>query len=98
MIVDYRGQVLHINYETGDAFVAGPINIYGLRQHRTTAKNLNWLPHIKSEIYKKIYEKPIWPKNLTLKEGSKTREAVEEILYKTVDKLKADGILQAPEK
>lgn len=97
MIVDYRGQVLHINYETGDAFVAAPFNIYALRKHRTTSKHLNWIPHIKSEIYRKIYEKPVWPKNMAIKEPPKRREAVEEVLYQTVEKLKKDGIFQSPD-
>lgn len=95
MIVDYRGQVLHINYETDDAFVAAPINIYALRKHRTISKHLNWIPHIKSEIYRKIYEKPVWPKNLAVKEAPGRREAVEEILYQTIERLKEDGIFES---
>ena len=97
MIVDYRGQVLHINYETGDAFVAAPIIISALRKHRAMSKHLNWIPYIKSEIYRKIYEKPIWPKNLAIKEAPKRKEAVEEVLYQTVERLKQDGIFESPD-
>jgi hypothetical protein len=97
MIVDYRGQVLHINYETGDAFVAAPFHIYALRNHRTTSKHLNWIPYIKSEIYRKIYEKPICPKNLAIKEAPKRKEAMAEVLYQTVERLKQDGIFESPD-
>ena len=97
MIVDYRGQVLHINYETGDAFVAAPININALRSYRANSRHMNWIPHIKSEIYRKIYEKPIWPKNLAIKEAPKRREAMEEILYQTMEKLKQQGVFVSPE-
>ncbi len=95
MIVDYRGQVLMINYETGDAFVTAPINIRALRQHRAISKHLNWIPFIKSEIYKKIYEKPVWPKNLFIRKQPKRREAVEEILCQTIEKLKKAGIFES---
>ena len=95
MIVDYRGQVLNINYETGDAFAAGPINIYALRKHRIASKHLNWLPYIKSEIYRKIYETPIWPKNLAIKEAPRKREMVEEIFYQTIEKMKKKKLFES---
>lgn len=98
MIVDYRGQVLNTNYETGPTFVAAPINIYALRKHRTFSKHLNWIPHIKSEIYRKIYEKPIWPKNLGIKEAPGRMEALDEILYQTIERLKGMGIFESPDK
>jgi predicted amidohydrolase len=95
MIVDYRGQVLHMNYETGDAFVVAPINLYALRQHRITSKHLNWIPHIKSEIYRKIYERQIWPKNLAIQEAPKRREMMDEIVSKTVENLKKERIFES---
>jgi len=98
MIVDYRGQVLHINYETGDTFVAAPVNIYALRRHRAIAKHLNWIPHIKSEIFRKIYERPIWPKNLAITESPRGKEAIEEVLYQTVEKLKEEGVFESPDR
>jgi len=92
MIVDYRGQVLHINYQTGDAFVGGPICIDALRQHRTQATHLNWIPHLKSEVLQLIYRKAIWPKNLAVKEAPKRRDAMREIFYQTVKQLERDGV------
>ncbi|MCK9379481.1 MAG: hypothetical protein M0P95_00285 [Sulfuritalea sp.] len=96
MIVDYRGQVLHINQQAGDAFVGGPICLDGLRQHRTQATHLNWLPHLKTEILQLIYRKAIWPKNLAEKEAPKRKDAIREIYYQTIKKLTNDGVFTKP--
>lgn len=96
MIVDYRGQVLHLNNQTGDAFVGAPISIDALRQHRTQATHMNWTPHLKSEIMGLIYRKAIWPKNLALNEAPKRRDAMREIFYETVSRLQRDGVFTAP--
>jgi len=92
MIVDYRGQVLHINSQTGDAFVGAPINIDGLRQHRTQATHMNWIPHLKTEVLELIYRKAIWPKNMAEKEAPRQRDAMREIFYQVVRNLETDGV------
>lgn len=92
MIVDYRGQVLHINYQTGDAFVGAPVSIDALRQHRVQATHMNWLPHLKTEVLQLIYRKAIWPKNMAVKEAPKRRDAMREIFYQTVKTLESDGV------
>lgn len=92
MIVDYRGQVLHLNEKTGDAFVGAPIHIDALRQHRTKATHMNWTPHLKTEIYRLIYNKAVWPKNLAAKATSKRRDATREVFFQTVRRLREDGV------
>lgn len=92
MIVDYRGQLLHLNPKTGDAFVGAPINIDALRQHRSQATHMNWTPHLKTEVIRAIYQKAIWPKNLAASEAPKRRDAMREVFYRTVERLTADGV------
>lgn len=92
MIVDYRGTLIAHNYSTSDTFVAAPINIEQLRYHRAHARFLNWLPYLRTEIYRKIYQQPIWPKNLS---PLKHRQA-DEVFYKVVHELQEKGIYQAP--
>ena len=48
----------------GDTYVAAEINIDALRNYREKAKFQNWIPYIRSEIFQKMYDEPIWPKNL----------------------------------
>lgn len=98
MIVDYRGQVLQINQSTGDCFVSAPIHIDALREHRQKSKNYNWIPHMKNEIFRLVYQKEIWPKNLARKEAPKRRAAMEEVLYQTTRKLQEDGVFEKPGK
>jgi hypothetical protein len=95
MIVDYRGQVMHINHQTGDAFVGAPIHVDALPAHRARATHMNWMPHIKSEVYRLIYDKAVWPKNLAAKEAPKRRDATNEIFHQTVRKMEEDGIFVA---
>lgn len=97
MIVDYRGQVLHLNPQSGDAFVGAPINIDALRKHRTQATHINWTPHLKTEVIQAIYRKEIWPKNLAAHEAPKRRDAMREIFRRTVARLTDDGVFTAPE-
>jgi len=92
MIVDYRGTLIAHNYSTSDTFVAAPINVEQLRYHRAHAKFLNWLPYLKTEIYKIIYESPIWPKNLPPMKHDKA----DELFYKIVKELQERGIYMPP--
>lgn len=92
MIVDYRGQVLHLNTQTGDAFVGAPINMAALRQHRAQATHMNWMPHLKTELYQLIYSKAIWPRNLVSQGVTKRRDSMRAVFYQTVEKLREDGV------
>ena len=46
------------------AWVAGPIDIQALRHHRSSAQWDNWLKDVRTELYRIVYEQPIYPKNL----------------------------------
>lgn len=62
-IYDYKGQILTESSLQDDVYVAAEINIDALRHYRETARFQNWIPYLRTEIYQKLYEQPIWPKN-----------------------------------
>jgi len=92
MIVDYRGTLIAHSYASSDTFVTAAINIEQLRYHRSQAKFLNWLPYLRTEIYKKMYEQPIWPKNLPPTKHSQS----DEIFYKVVSELQKRRVFEKP--
>jgi predicted amidohydrolase len=63
MIVDYKGRILTRTLKTGDTLIYATINVDELRRFRQTAHAYNFLPALRTEVFGKIYEKPIWPKN-----------------------------------
>lgn len=63
LIIDYRGKVLAIARYPGETIITATINIDQLRKHRTRNKWYNLVPCLRNELYQKIYEKPMWPKN-----------------------------------
>ncbi len=96
MIVDYRGQMLScINY-TGEGYACAKINIEELRDHHIRAQFGNWLPLLRTECYRKIYDKPIYPKNIGLEKAPGSRDEYEVIVKETIGKLQEQGIFLTP--
>jgi len=71
MIVDYKGRLLARSTKSGDTLIYSTINLDELRKFRNTAKAFNFLPALRTEVFGKIYEKPIWPKNIWLEKPPK---------------------------
>jgi predicted amidohydrolase len=63
-IYSYKGEILANSTVVDDCYVSAQINVEELRYYRERARFQNWLPYMKSEIYRKIYDEPVWPKNL----------------------------------
>jgi beta-ureidopropionase len=94
-IIDYKGKVMAQTTETGNTFVAATIDVEQLRKYRTTAKFMNWLPYLKTEVFKTIYEKSIWPMNCCIEKIHDQKE-LDERYSKVVKKLVQDGIFAPP--
>jgi beta-ureidopropionase len=94
-IIDYRGQLLSLAGHTGETFIFSPINIEALRDYRARVSVGNWLPHIKSEIFRKIYEEPVYPKNSRMK-APKQREEYTKEYMRVVETLIQRDIFTAP--
>ena len=66
LIIDYQGQVLTLTTTHGTSYCSAIIDIEALRYWRETTMFGSWLKDLRTEQYKIIYEKPIFPKNLWL--------------------------------
>lgn len=98
MIVDYRGQVLSCIDYGGEGYAAAKINIEELRDHRDRVVCMgNWLPMIRSEYYRKIYEKPLYPRNRWL-EDLKSLDKDNAVVKEIIRKLQQQGIYLTPSK
>ena len=87
MIVGYKGEVLAQSSVVDDCYVASEINIDALRHYRENARFQTWLPYLRSEIYQKIYQQPVWPKNLPAMDDA----AAGEVLAETIGRLTDQG-------
>jgi hypothetical protein len=87
MIVGYKGEVLTQSTVVDDAYVAAAIDIEALRHFRETARFQNWMPYLRTELYRRIYEQPIWPKNLPPMDDA----ATEKVFEASVERLQGRG-------
>lgn len=63
MVVDYRGGLLGHHESASNSYTAGVIDIPSLRRFRCDAGIGGWLKELKSEVYARIYEQPVFPSN-----------------------------------
>lgn len=96
MVVDYRGQVLSVASHGVEGYASAKINIEELRYHRATTVTTNWVPLLRTEYYRKFYEKPIHPRNVWLNKPYSTQEEYADIIRKTIQKFQEDGVFIPP--
>jgi predicted amidohydrolase len=63
MIVDYRGRIIAQTKTNNESVIGAEINMQSLRLARRDYAMGSMLPLIQAEVFSKIYEKPMWPKN-----------------------------------
>lgn len=85
-IYNYRGEVAAQNQIVGDTYVASPIDIEALRHYRENAKFQNWIPYLRTEIFKKLYDEPIWPKNSPTEQHADADRNYAEVIAKLLRK------------
>ncbi len=95
MISDYDGKVLAYADHPGEAMISAVINLEALRRRRLDPSR-NYPTMLRNEIYRKIYEKDIYPANVFVDHSPKTR--IERDSLATIKKFLADGIFNYPEK
>ena len=93
MIVNYNGVVLAYADYPGEAIITGVINLEELRRRRTDPSR-NFISLLRNEIYRKIYEKSIYPPNQFLDQSPKTRLARDS--KEVIKKLFDEGIFEKP--
>jgi hypothetical protein len=95
-IVDYTGNVLGHASSGANTFVAGVIDIEALRQFRTMNLNSNWMKDLRTEVFRRMYEEPIHPKNLWLEDEPKGHAEVDEIYRANIRRLVDRGSFTLP--
>jgi hypothetical protein len=77
--------------------VAGTVDIQALRDFRARAQWDNWLKDLRTEQYRLIYDRPIYPRNLYLDRAPFTHEEFRrEVIDQQVRKLHELGIWVEP--
>jgi beta-ureidopropionase len=86
-IVDYYGNIMSYSASGYNSMVAAVIDIEALRQFRTMNLNSNWLKDLRTEIFQKMYDQPIHPKNMWLKNEPRCHEEVDKVYRENICKL-----------
>jgi len=95
-IVDYRGQIVSYSASTNNTIVAATVDIEALRNFRTMNLNSNWLKDLRTELFKRMYEEPIHPKNLWLEDDPKHHAEVDDIYRANIQRLIDRGTWTKP--
>ena len=95
-IVDYFGNVMSYSASGANTMVAAIIDIEALRQFRAMNLNSNWLKDLRTELFRRMYETPIHPKNLWLAQDPQTHEPVDDIYRDNIGRLQARGAYTPP--
>jgi len=95
-IVSYRGEVISYQASGSNTMVAAIIDIESLRQFRFMNLNSNWTKDLRTELFKRMYEKPIHPRNLWLEREPLHHAEVDEIYRGNIRKLMERGAFTPP--
>jgi beta-ureidopropionase len=93
MIVDYHGAIVGKQFDaTENSFVAGTIDIAGLRFHNCNAKSTNWLKDVRTELAQIIYDRELYPKNRYLKSSPTSNKEYEKFIKQQIERMIERGI------
>jgi beta-ureidopropionase len=95
-IVDYQGNVLGHTASGANTFVAGIVDIEALRQFRTMNLNSNWMKDLRTEIFRRMYDEPIHPKNLWLQDEPLGHAEIDDVYRSNIERLIARGSFTRP--
>ncbi|WP_024334760.1 nitrilase-related carbon-nitrogen hydrolase [Desulfotignum balticum] len=95
-IVDYRGELMAYEPNNANSMVAATIDIEALRQFRDMSLNFNWLKDLRTELFKKMYDTPIYPKNLVLDRGPIDHAEADVIYRDSIKRLQERGVWEKP--
>ena len=95
-IVNYRGEIISYQASSRNTMVAAIIDIEALRQFRTMNLNSNWTKDLRTELFKRMYDEPIHPKNLWLKDEPMHHAEVDKIYRANIQRLIDRGTYTKP--
>jgi hypothetical protein len=97
MIVDYQGRVLSEHkYGSGSSYAGAIIDVEALRQYRTRSLWGNWIKDLRTEQYRLIYDREIYPRNLCLVEPPRRHAENDVIVRAQIEKMVEKGIWKRP--
>ena len=95
-IVDYQGNLISFSASGTDTVVAAIIDIEQLRHFREMSLCGNWIKDLRTEIFKRMYEKPIHPKNMWITKEPLQHEEHDEIFRENIKRLQEMGVYTPP--
>ena len=95
-VVDFNGHVLGLSQSGTNSFCAGVIDIEALRNFRAMNLNSNWMKDLRTELFQDMYDEPIHPKNLWLKDEPKSHAEVDEVYRDNIKRLQKRGSWTPP--
>ncbi|CAM5199832.1 Formamidase [Ureibacillus acetophenoni] len=95
MIVDFNGIVRAYSDSPGEAIISSVINLEELRRRRMDPGR-NFPTLLRNDVYRKIYEQDIYPRNQFMDASPETRSARDPRL--TIKQFVENGIYKLPEK
>jgi beta-ureidopropionase len=95
-IVDYFGSVVSYSPSGYNTAVSAIIDIEALRQFRVMNLNSNWLKDLRTEIFRKMYDRPIHPANLWMKKDPEHHQKVDEYYRQNIRRLIERGTFTPP--
>ena len=95
-VVDFNGHVLGLSQSGTNSFCAGVIDIEALRNFRAMNLNSNWMKDLRTELFRDMYDEPIHPKNLWLKDEPKSHAEVDEVYRDNIKRLQKRGSWAPP--
>lgn len=97
-IVDYQGNLISFSASGTDTVIAAIVDIEQLRHFREMSLFGNWMKDLRTEIFKRMYEKPIHPKNMWIDKEPLQHEDHDEIFRQNIKRLQERGVYTAPAK
>ena len=95
-IVDYYGNIMSYSASGANTMVAAILDIEALRQFRAMNLNSNWIKDLRTEVFRRMYEEPIHPKNLWMNDDPLSHEPVDEIYRDNIRRLVKRGTFTPP--
>jgi predicted amidohydrolase len=95
-IVDYTGNIMSYSASGYNTMVAAIIDIEALRQFRVMNLNGNWMKDLRTELFQKMYDQPIHPKNLWMEKDPRSHEKVDDIYRENIQNLIQRGSFTEP--
>ena len=95
-IVDYMGNVLSYSPSGANTFVTAIVDIEALRQFRVMNLNSNWMKDLRTEVFRRMYEEPIHPKNLWMWQEPISHKYIDELYRRNISRLIKRGAYTAP--